>query len=114
MWEIRRALKVAGLAHNTLLVFASDNGYVPRDGSSAGLLKGTKATTFEKGKEFLVFSGGCGPYQTRRREHAIGSLMDIYATALSLAGVAAVADDIDSIDLSPFEEELVAWPEKYP
>jgi arylsulfatase A-like enzyme len=33
--------------------------------------------------------------------HGIGSLMDVYATALSLAGVTDVADDVDSIDLSP-------------
>ena len=99
--EIRHALEKAGIAENTLLIFSSDNGaagYV--DTASSGLLKGYKAQTFEGGMRvpgIFWWPGHIKPEIV----HGIGSLTDIYATAQSLAGITNVADDTDSIDLSP-------------
>jgi len=104
--EIRHALEEAGLAKSTLLIFASDNGVSSLQvgrGGSAGPLKGHKATTFEGGMRspgIFWWPGRIKPAVV----HGIGSLMDLYATALSLAGVTGVSNDIDSIDLSPVFE----------
>lgn len=105
--EIRRALEETGLARNTVLVFSSDNGAAPAHVGSTGLptgstgpLKGRKGTTFEGGVRspaIFWWPGHVKPAIV----HGIGSLMDLYATSLSLAGVKDIPNDIDSIDLTP-------------
>lgn len=109
--EIRRALEEAGLANNTVLIFSSDNGPAPAcapayAGSiglptgSAGPLKGRKGTTLEGGMRSPGIFWGPGHVKPAT-VHGIGSLMDLYATSLALAGVKDLPNDIDSIDLTP-------------
>jgi len=65
-----------------------------------GLLKGHKGQTFEGGMRvpgIFWWPGTIEPGVV----HGIGSLTDIYATALSIAGIANLPDDSDSIDISP-------------
>jgi uncharacterized sulfatase len=106
--EIARTLEQLGLAENTLLVFTSDNGPwlhvagVPNpDAGSAGALTNGKGTTFEGGVRVpAVFwwPGSVAPGVVS----AIGSVMDLFATGLSLAGAEPSGEPvIDGFDLLP-------------
>lgn len=100
---IADALQELGLAENTLVVFTSDNGpwlAMDHHGGSSGPLRDGKGTTFEGGVRVpAIFSwpGRIKPGVTV----GIGSILDLYATALALAGAdAGAAGDIDGFDLS--------------
>lgn len=100
--EIRRALMESGLAENTLLVFSSDNGpeYMNGRGGSAGMLRGQKKTTYEGGMRVPGIFWRPGHIEPGI-VHEIGSVMDLYATALSLAGATNAMQAVDAIDISP-------------
>jgi len=93
-------LKALNLDDNTLIVFTSDNGpwlTMYQHGGSAGLLNHGKGTTFEGGMRVpAVFwwPGSIAPGDISE----IGSTMDIYATALALAG-APPPPGVDGMDL---------------
>jgi arylsulfatase A-like enzyme len=99
---IREAVERLGLDHNTLIVFTSDNGpwlTMFQEGGSAGLLRMGKGSTFEGGMRVpavFYWPGRIKPTVIRD----IGSTLDIYNTALTLADLPVKADS-DSIDLSP-------------
>jgi arylsulfatase A-like enzyme len=99
--EIRRVLEQEGLHEQTLVFFSSDNGpwlAMQRDAGSAGLLSNGKGTTFEGGLRvpgIFWWPGTVKPSVV----HDIGSTLDVFATALSLAGAPPVAG-IDGMDLS--------------
>lgn len=99
--QIVARLQALGLAENTLVVFSSDNGpwlTMNQHGGTAGLLKQGKGTTFEGGMRvpgIFYWPGTIEPGVVS----GIGSVMDLYATALSLAGVEQPGAT-DSIDLS--------------
>ena len=99
--EIRRALEEEGLQENTLLFFSSDNGpwlAMEQGAGSAGLLSNGKGTTFEGGQRvpgIFWWPGTVMPAVV----HDIGSTLDVFATALSLAGAPPV-EGIDGMDLS--------------
>jgi len=98
---IAAKLRELGLAENTLLLFTSDNGpwlTMNQHGGTAGLLRHGKGTTFEGGMRVpAVFSwpGKLEPGVVSE----IGSAMDVYSTALALAG-AEPTPDVDGLDLS--------------
>ena len=102
--QVLEALERLDLAERTLVVFTSDNGpwiSYRTHGGSAGPLRHGKGTTFEGGMRvpgLFWWPGTIAPGVTR----AIGSAMDLFTTAVALAG-AAVPDDrpIDGVDLSP-------------
>ncbi|MEM7221232.1 MAG: sulfatase [Pseudomonadota bacterium] len=99
--EIVGALERLGLADNTLVVFTSDNGpwlTMNEYGGSAGLLRHGKGTTFEGGMRVPTIFWGPRFVQPGVVSD-IGSQLDLYATALSLAG-ATPTPDIDGQDLS--------------
>lgn len=100
--RIRTTLEELGLAQNTLVVFTSDNGpwqaaSTLRAGS-AGVLRGNKGTTWEGGvREPGIFwwPGKIEPAVVSD----IGSTLDLYATALGLAGV-SLPPSTDGLDLT--------------
>lgn len=100
--QINAKLAALNLAENTLVVFTSDNGpwlTMNQHGGSAGPLRHGKGTTFEGGMRvpgIFYWPGTVTPAVVS----GIGSVMDLYATALSLAK-APVPERLDSIDLSP-------------
>lgn len=101
--EIRRALDDLGLSDNTLVIFSSDNGPWQAASTlyagSAGPLRGSKQEVYEGGVRVPgVFSwpGRVRPQLT----NDIGSVMDVYATVMKLAG-AELPGNIDGVDLSP-------------
>jgi len=101
--EIRKALETSGLDQNTLVVFSSDNGpwlLADHHSGSAGLLKQGKGTTYEGGMRvpgIFWWPGTIKPDVVG----GIGSIMDLYSTALSLAGVKADLTHTNAIDLLP-------------
>jgi uncharacterized sulfatase len=103
--QIRDALERFGLAQNTLLVFTSDNGpWAPimgRNAGSTGLLSGGKASTWEGGMRVPAVFWWPGVIEPRTVTD-IGTVMDLYTTALALAGV-PLPDDrvVDGVDLTP-------------
>ncbi|MEE2777245.1 MAG: sulfatase [Acidobacteriota bacterium] len=100
--EVRRALEDSGLAHNTLVVFSSDNGpwrTMERHAGSAGLLRDGKGTTFEGGMRVpgIFWGAGVEPAVVS----AIGTTMDVFATAVAAAGAELPAGTtIDGVDLA--------------
>ncbi len=102
--QVVRALEEAGIAGNTLVVFTSDNGpwlSFKTHGGSAGLLRDGKGSTWEGGmREPTVFwwPGRLKPGVVQ----SMGSTLDLFPTAASLAGVELPADRVyDGVDLSP-------------
>ena len=100
--EIRETLESLGLAENTLVFFSSDNGpwqaVSTLNAGSAGMFRGSKGTTWEGGVRV--------PGIFWWPEHIapgvvsdIGTTLDVYATALTLAGV-ELPEGTDGVDLS--------------
>ena len=106
-WSVKQiveTIKTAGLEENTLIVFTSDNGPWTRfetHGGSAGLLRDGKGTTFEGGMRVP----GIFWWPNRIVPDVIpdiGSSMDLFTTALAVAGGTVPTDrPIDGVDLSP-------------
>lgn len=104
-WSVGRiveTLEANGLAANTLVVFSSDNGpwqaISTELSGSAGPLRGSKGTVYEGGVRvpgIFWWPGRIAPAVVSD----IGTTMDVYATALTLAGVDLPAPT-DGLDLS--------------
>jgi arylsulfatase A-like enzyme len=101
--QILDTLDAEGLADNTLVVFTSDNGpwlsFKTLSGS-AGPLRHGKGTTFEGGMRvpaIFWWPNQIAPAVIRE----IGSAMDLFTTALRVAGLTPPKDrPIDGVDLS--------------
>ena len=105
--QVVAALERLGLAESTLLLFTSDNGPWQQAhthfAGSAGPLRESKTTVYEGGMRVPAIFSWPG-----RIEPAVvsdvGTTMDVFATALSLAGL-DLPDDLDGADL---RETLIA------
>jgi arylsulfatase A len=102
--QIVRTLRDEGLAENTLVIFTSDNGpwlSYDEQGGSAGLLRAGKGTTWEGGMRVPFVAWWPG----RIRPAVVtdlGTTMDLYTTAIGLAGGAPPADrPLDGSDIRP-------------
>lgn len=102
--RILQTLRDLEIDDNTLVVFTSDNGpwlIFNEQGGSAGLLRGGKGSTWDGGmREPAIFwwPGRIEPGVVQQ----MGSTMDIYTTAITLAGGKVPSDRIvDGVDLSP-------------
>ena len=102
--RILDALKAAGLDRKTLVVFTSDNGpWLPfgSHGGSAGVLRDGKGTTWEGGVRTPAIFWWPGTVRPSVVTD-IGSAMDLFATATTLAGAEPPRDRvIDGVDLRP-------------
>lgn len=114
--QIRLALEKQGLADNTLVVFTSDNGpWLAMDAhsGSSGPLKLGKGTTFEGGMRvpgIFWWPGTIAPSIVSE----IGSIMDIYATAIDIAGGQLLPDtEYDSVNLSPVLRDSDTSPREF-
>jgi arylsulfatase A-like enzyme len=101
--QVRAALERLGIADDTLVIFTSDNGpwneaNIPLSGS-AGLLNGSKGSTWEGGVREPTIFWWPGKIQPAVISD-IGSTMDVYATVLALAGVSS-PNAVDGVDLRP-------------
>ena len=98
------AVREAGAAENTFVVFTSDNGpwlIMDERGGSAGLLREGKGCTFEGGmrEPTIVWAPDRVPAGTTNP--GMGSTLDLLPTFLSLAGLDSPSDRVlDGVDLS--------------
>jgi arylsulfatase A len=96
------ALRTAGIDRRTLVVFTSDNGpWLPfkTHGGSAGPLSHGKGTTWEGGVRTPAIFWWPGTIRPATVTD-IGSAMDLFTTAATLAGAEVPADRvIDGVDL---------------
>lgn len=113
--QILEALRREGLAERTMVLFTSDNGpwLTEREqGGSAGLLRDGKASTWEGGMRVPGIAWMPGRIQPAVSSE-MTSTLDIFPTALALAGVPlpqGVA--LDGDDLSPLLFEQQPLPER--
>ena len=107
-WTVGRVLdtlRELHLAHNTLVLFTSDNG--PRhlkdtDRGSAGPLRGAKGSTYEGGMRESTIAWWPGKIPAATTTDAITGGIDILPTFIALAGGAIPADNkIDGVDITP-------------
>ncbi len=81
-------LEAKGLAHNTLVVYIGDNGWIQQD-NAAGYAPRSKQTANEGGIRQPTFFSWPGVIQPGNRGDQLGSSIDIVPTALAAAGVPA-------------------------
>ena len=100
---ILHELQRLGLDERTLVIFTSDNGSRVRDeGGSNGMLRGTKATTWEGGQRVPSIMRWPGTIPGGRVCNALTTAMDFYPTFAELGGAELPADRvIDGKSLLP-------------
>ncbi len=116
--KIINTLKELNLTKNTLVFFTSDNGpwlTKKENGGSAGLLRGGKGSTWEGGMRVPGIAWWPNTIARGHVELEVVSTMDLYVTAMKLAGKEIAADrTIDGKDISPLLQkeggEMVSHP----
>ena len=103
--EIIGAINKRGLAKNTLVFFTSDNGpWIIKNehGGSAGPFRDGKGSTWEGGMREPGIAWWPGTVPKGSVDHEVVTTMDIYVTALQLAGARVPTDrTVDGHDISP-------------
>ncbi|KAI5939002.1 N-acetylgalactosamine-6-sulfatase isoform X1 [Manis javanica] len=104
--KILSLLRDLRIAESTLVFFTSDNGAAlisaPKQGGSNGPFLCGKQTTFEGGMREPAIAWWPGHIPAGQVSHQLGSLMDLFTTGLSLAGLKPPGDRvIDGLDLLP-------------
>ncbi len=105
MGALLEALEKNNLSENTLVFFTSDNGpWLTEgiEGGSAGLLRQGKGSTWEGGMRVPAIAWWPGTIEAGKVTNALSTTMDIFSTAISLAGISAPQDlTLDGTDLVP-------------
>ena len=97
-WSVGRildALRAAGIAEDTFVFFTSDNGpwiIKNEEGGSSGPFRDGKGSTWEGGMREPAIAWWPGTVPAGAVDREVASTMDLYATALALAGQ-TVPDD---------------------
>ncbi|MCH7687048.1 MAG: sulfatase, partial [Planctomycetes bacterium] len=103
--QVLDTLRKHNLDKNTLVWFSSDNGpwlIFNEQGGSAGLLRDGKGSTWEGGMREPTVAWWPGKIAAGTVSQELGSTMDIYTTAIKLAGGNVPNDRIvDGVDLRP-------------
>ena len=103
--QIMEELQRDSLAENTLVIFTSDNGpwlIQENAGGSAGMLRDGKGSTWEGGMRVPCIAWWPGTIKPGQTAHDIACNMDLFNTALAVAGVPLPADrPIDGVSLLP-------------
>lgn len=107
-WSVGRileALREMGIAERTLVVFTSDNGpWLTQglEGGTAGLLREGKGSTWEGGMRVPAIAWWPGTIAPARVSHALATTMDLFPTAVAMAGATPPADrEMDGVSLLP-------------
>jgi arylsulfatase A len=103
--QILETLRKEGLAKNTIVIFTSDNGpWLTQRlaGGSAGLLHEGKGSTWEGGMRVPCVAWWPGRIKAGTVTGALACNMDLFGTALALAGAEFPKDrTVDGLDLTP-------------
>ena len=98
--QLLDAVESKGIAHNTLIVFTSDNGPFP-EGSTGGL-RGGKATAWEGGFRVPFIARWPGRIPEGRATGVMAMNIDLFPTIAAMLGVPPPADWIlDGRDILP-------------
>ncbi len=113
--EVMKALEKKGIADNTIVIFLSDNGpwtdKPPRmlqagieqwHSGSAGLLRGSKAATYEGGPRVPAIIRWPGKVEAGRVDPGLIAMPDIYRTMLSVSGADLPNLKLDGYDITGF------------
>lgn len=102
--EVLTVLQEEGLSERTLVFFTSDNGpwlVFDTHGGSAGLLRDGKGTTWEGGMREPAIAWWPGTIPSGSVSSAVVTSMDLFPTALGMAGVEVPTDRVlDGIDIA--------------
>ncbi len=96
--RILAAIDKAGIADNTVVVFASDNGGIAST-SNLAKLRGAKSTTFEGGIRVPLIVRWPGHVQPGVVSHQVSATFDLTASFLALAGVDTSRLNLDGMDI---------------
>ncbi|KAM6223378.1 N-acetylgalactosamine-6-sulfatase isoform 2-T2 [Rhynchocyon petersi] len=104
--QILQLLRGLGIAKHTFVFFTSDNGAAlvsaPKQAGSNGPFLCGKQTTFEGGMREPAIAWWPGHIPAGQVSYQLGSLMDLFTTSLSIAGLEKPTDrEIDGLDLLP-------------
>ncbi|KAJ7986060.1 hypothetical protein DPEC_G00346890 [Dallia pectoralis] len=104
--QILSALRDLGIDQDTFVFFTSDNGAAvmsgPKQSGSNGPFLCGKETTFEGGMREPAIAWWPGHIPAGTVSPQLGTVMDLFSTSLSLAGLDVPEDRaIDGLDLSP-------------
>jgi arylsulfatase A-like enzyme len=101
--KITDKLEQEDLLNNTLIFFLSDNGGAANNQSINYPLKGFKGNKFEGGHRVAFFMTWASEIQGGRSFHGLTSSLDIFATAVDVAGLAKeYIRPLDGVSLVPF------------
>lgn len=101
--RVLKALRDSGQERRTLVVFHSDNGAPPKNGSRNTPLRGGKGTTWEGGMREPFVMQWKGTLPAGRVVDAPVISLDLLPTALAAAGVDVKPDaKLDGVNLLPF------------
>ena len=92
--RILATLQAEGMAENTLIVWATDNGHQMNSGGSSGGLRGLKGTSFEGGQRVPALAYWPGTLKAGTKLEAMVSVLDWFPTLIKLAGGAAPTDPL--------------------
>ncbi|XP_071493717.1 N-acetylgalactosamine-6-sulfatase-like isoform X1 [Diadema antillarum] len=95
--QILDKVRQLGIANNTFVLFSSDNGgatYAGEMGGDNGPFLCGKETTYEGGMREPTIAWWPGHIKPGTVTHQIGSVMDLFTTSLSLAGLQPPSDRI--------------------
>lgn len=98
--KVLQQLERSGLAQDTLVVFASDNGGALRFGANNGRLRGGKGDHFEGGIRVPMAATWPGHIPSDSRSQNVALLMDLLPTLCELAA-AQQPDLLDGLSLLP-------------
>ena len=107
--RILQSLRETGQAERTLVVFLSDNGAPPKNGSRNTPLRGNKGTTWEGGIRVPFVMQWKGTLPAGRVVDAPVVSLDLLPTALAAAGVKS-STRLDGVSLLPFLTGKTAEP----
>lgn len=100
--QILGALRAAGLAEKTLVLFTSDNGGPLQQGAVNGPLRGGKGSTWEGGVRVCTLAWWPGKIPAGTATAAMTAMMDVLPTFAALAGAKLPADrKLDGVDVWP-------------
>lgn len=122
--QVLKTIKEEGLDKNTMVIFTSDNGpwlnlpkrmlqkgVEPWHGGSTGLLRGSKATTYEGGFRVPGIVRWPGQIPPKQISSEIATTMDLYATIANVTGAKLPTDrTIDGNNILPFLKGEVKSP----
>ena len=101
--KILDALKEAGVEENTLVLFFSDNGAAPNEGSSSGNLRGKKFTEWDGGVRSPAIVRWPKAFKGGRTVNYVMGYIDVLPTLLNAAEANDLPDNanLDGINMLP-------------